>query len=74
MCVIDFVSHRCRSAIQFVSLFDVYLLVPFYSMTKSNVVEFSCTIKTKCFLKKPTHDDIIAARKFRLRSDMDCLR
>ena len=30
----------------------------------NNVVEFSCKVKLKCLLKKPTHDDIIDAKEF----------
>ena len=28
-----------------------------------NVVQFSCTFKTKVFAKNPTHDDIIEAKE-----------
>ena len=70
MCVMDFVSHRGislvligKSVIHLACLLNVYLLVPYLSMTKtllylrnvsmtkfiqsSKVVEFICTNKTK---------------------------
>ena len=30
----------------------------------NNVVQFSCTIKTKAFAEEQTHDDIIEANEF----------
>ena len=29
----------------------------------NNVVQFSCTFKLKCFLKDPSHDDIIDGKE-----------
>ena len=64
-----------RSAIQRVCLFDVCLLVPFHLMTKNllylrnspaEAVTWSSSVvhlKLKRLLKKPTHDDIIGAKK-----------
>ena len=34
-----------------------------YSYGANNVVQFSCTFKLKCSLKKPSHDDIVEAKE-----------
>ena len=34
------------------------------SYEANNIVKFSLTIKLKCWLQKPTHDDIIEAKGF----------
>ena len=86
ICVMDLICHRGitliqfgRSVVQPISLFDVYLFVPFHLMALNPLLKkcFSdlnlyeavkssdlvVQLKLKCLLVKPSHDDIIEAGK-----------